>query len=65
VVAGPAGLGPEIDCAGEARQRLWEADPSSGPRGAPRISGPAIVSQWWKSGRGSQMGALFRGGLTD
>jgi hypothetical protein len=31
----PAGLGPVSDCAGEGRQRLWAADPSSGRGGAP------------------------------
>jgi hypothetical protein len=31
----------------------------------PRIGRPAAVWQWWKTGRGSQIGALFRVGLAD
>jgi hypothetical protein len=40
------------------RPGLWS-------EGASRIGGPATVWQWWKSGRGPQMGALFRGGLAN
>jgi hypothetical protein len=65
--AGTAGLGPESDCAGEARQRLWAADPVLSSCGvvAPRFCLPAIGCHWWKSGRGPEMGALFRGGLAN
>jgi hypothetical protein len=68
VGADPVVLAPEIDCAGEDRQRLWTADPSfrRGWGGGERsISGPETAWQWWKSARGPQIGALFRSGLAN
>jgi hypothetical protein len=43
VVAAPAGLGPESEFAGEDRQGLWAADPSSRRAGGGHIVGPAIL----------------------
>jgi hypothetical protein len=65
VVAGPAGLELKSDCAGEGRLRLWAADCPHVGGEAPPIGVPATVSQWWKSGRGTQICALFRGRLPD
>jgi hypothetical protein len=46
VVADPARLGHEIDCAGEDRQQLWAVDPSSSRGGGAHISsGECLV---WK-----------------
>jgi hypothetical protein len=36
VVADPVELEPEVDCAGEGRQRLWAVDQSSGRGGGGR-----------------------------
>jgi hypothetical protein len=38
----PAGFGPESDCAGEGRKRLWAADPSSRRGGRPASAGPRL-----------------------
>jgi hypothetical protein len=45
VVAAPVGFGPGIDCAGEERQRLWAAVPSSGwggGAGLPALACPRL-----------------------
>jgi hypothetical protein len=68
VVAGPAGLGLESDCADEGRQRLWAANLFSQQGGgggcAPhrRARDCLTVVEVWSW---AQMGALFRGGLAD
>jgi hypothetical protein len=43
MVAGPTGLGPENDCAGEDQQQLKMTDPSSRQRERPTSTNPQLL----------------------
>jgi hypothetical protein len=63
------GLISEKDCAGDARQKLKTADPTSRQRGRPTSTNPQFSQnnqrEGGKIGRGSQMDAWHQDRLAD